>query len=131
MTKEFLGRGWKFPIAVDATGKIALSEYEEDIREAIRLILLTGPGERVMRPEFGSGLHNFVFATMSATTLGALQAAVQNALIQWEPRIQLLSVQVTPDRSDVGRVLIAINYRVRATNTSSNLVFPFYLEEQA
>jgi phage baseplate assembly protein W len=130
MTKTFLGRGWKFPIAVDDNGKIALSEYETDIREAIRLILLTAPGERVMRPEFGSGLHNFVFATMHATTLGALQAAVQNALIQWEPRIQVLSVQVTPDRSEIGRALIAIDYRVRATNTSSNLVFPFYLEEQ-
>lgn len=131
MTKEFLGRGWKFPIEVDATGKIALSDYEQDIREAIHLILMTAPGERVMQPEFGTGLPNFVFATMSATTLGALQSAVQKALIEWEPRIQVLSVHVTPDRRDIGRVSIEIDYRVRATNTTFNLVFPFYVEERA
>ena len=131
MTKEFLGRGWQFPVAVDTTGKIALSEYEQDIRESIRLILLTAPGERVMRPDFGAGLHTFVFASMSATTLGAIQAAVQKALIQWEPRIQVLAVHVTPERSDIGKVLIDIDYRVRATNTTFNLVFPFYLEERA
>ena len=131
MSKDFLGRGWKFPVAVDATGKIALSEFEQDIREAIRLVLLTIPGERVMRPDFGAGLHAFVFASMSATTLGAIQSAVQKALIQWEPRIQVLTVKVTPERGDIGQVSIDIDYRVRATNTTFNLVFPFYLQERA
>jgi phage baseplate assembly protein W len=131
MSKDFLGRGWKFPVAVDATGKIALSEFEQDIREAIRLVLLTIPGERVMRPDFGAGLHAFVFASMSATTLGAIQSAMQKALIQWEPRIQVLTVKVTPERGDIGQVSIDIDYRVRATNTTFNLVFPFYLQERA
>ena len=131
MSKDFLGRGWKFPVAVDAAGKIALSEFEQDIREAIRLVLLTIPGERVMRPDFGAGLHTFVFASMSATTLGAIQSAVQKALIQWEPRIQVLTVKVTPERGDIGQVSIDIDYRVRATNTTFNLVFPFYLQERA
>jgi uncharacterized protein len=131
MSKDFLGRGWKFPVAVDATGKIALSEFEQDIREAIRLVLLTIPGERVMRPDFGAGLHAFVFASMSATTLGAIQSGVQKALIQWEPRIQVLTVKVTPERGDIGQVSIDIDYRVRATNTTFNLVFPFYLQERA
>jgi phage baseplate assembly protein W len=131
MSKDFLGRGWKFPVAVDAAGKIALSEFEQDIREAIRLTLLTALGERVMRPDFGAGLHAFVFAAMSATTLGAIQSAVQKALIQWEPRIQVLTVKVTPERGDIGKVFIDIDYRVRATNTTFNLVFPFYVQERA
>ena len=130
MTKEFLGRGWKFPVEVDEAGKIALSEYEDDIREAIRIILMTAKGERVMRPDFGAGLHEFVFASMSVTTMGSIQAAVQNALIEWEPRVQVLTVVVEPDQGEIGKMLINLDYRVRATNTRFNLVFPFYLKEQ-
>jgi phage baseplate assembly protein W len=131
MEKAFLGRGWKFPVEVDATtGQIALSEYEQDIREAVRLILLTARGERVMRPDFGAGLYEFVFASMSATTVGTLQAEVQEALLTWEPRIEVLAVDVTPDPGELGKLLIDIAYRVRATNTRFNLVFPFYVQEQ-
>jgi hypothetical protein len=131
MPKDFLGRGWRFPVGVDQTGKIALSEFEQDIREAIRLILLTAEGERVMRPDFGAGLNEFVFSTMSATNLGLIQTAVRDALIKWEPRIQVLEVKVAPDAGEIGKLLINIDYRVRATNTQFNLVFPFFLKEQA
>ena len=127
MSRDFLGKGWKFPVQVDGTGRIALSQFEDDIREAVRIILLTAVGERVMRPEFGAGLHTFVFETMSVTNIGTIQAAVQNALIQWEPRIELLSVSVEADQGDVGKLLINIDYEVRATNTRFNLVFPFYV----
>lgn len=127
MSRDFLGKGWKFPVQVDGTGRIALSRFEDDIREAVRIILLTARGERVMRPEFGAGLHNFVFETMSVTNIGTIQAAVQNALIQWEPRIELLSVSVEADQGEVGKLLINIDYEVRATNTRFNLVFPFYV----
>lgn len=127
MSRDFLGKGWKFPVQVDAAGRIMLSEFEEDIREAIRIILLTAKGERVMRPEFGTGLHNFVFETMSVTNIGTIQAAIQNALIDWEPRIELLSVSVEADQGEVGKMLINIDYEVRATNTQFNLVFPFYI----
>jgi uncharacterized protein len=128
--KDFLGRGWTFPIAVDATGRIALSEYEHDIREALRIILLTSKGERVMRPDFGASLHDFVFESMSATTMGRVQAAVTDALIKWEPRVQVVSVNVKPEQGEVGRLLIDIEYKVRATNNRFNFVFPFYLKEQ-
>ena len=131
MPKDFLGRGWKFPVALNEAGMIALSEFEQDIREAIRLILLTARGERVMRPDFGAGLHEFVFATMSATNLGSMQTVVREALIKWEPRIQVLDVKVAPDAGEIGKLLINIDYRVRATNTQFNLVFPFFLKEQA
>lgn len=129
MAKDFLGKGWKFPVQVDDMGRIALSEYEEDIQEAIRIILLTSLGERVMRPEFGAGLHDYVFETMSATNLGNIQTAIQDGLIEWEPRIEVLAVNVEPDPGEIGKLLIDIDYRVRATNTQFNLVFPFYLEE--
>jgi Bacteriophage baseplate protein W len=128
--KDFLGRGWTFPIGVDPTGRIALSEYEEDIREALRIILLTSKGERVMRPEFGAGLHDFVFESMSATTIGRMQAAITDALVKWEPRVQVIGVTVEPEHGETGKLLIDIEYRVRATNNRFNLVFPFYLKEQ-
>ncbi len=132
MTTAFLGVGWKFPVGLDGNGKkIALSEYEQAISEAIQIILLTAKGERVMRPDFGSGLYEFVFAMMDATTLGSIQATVQEALIQWEPRIQVLAVDVAPDPGEIGKLFINIDYRVRATNTKFNLVFPFYLKEGA
>ena len=129
MSRDFLGKGWKFPVQVDASGRIMLSEFEEDIREAIRIILLTAKGERVMRPDFGTGLHTFVFETMSVTNIGTIQAAIQNALIEWEPRIELLSVSVEADQGEVGKLLINIDYEVRATNTQFNLVFPFYINQ--
>lgn len=128
--KDFLGRGWKFPVSVDASGRIALSEYEDDVREAIRIILMTGKGERVMQPDFGAGLYDFVFASMNSTTIGRIQRAVQDALIKWEARVQVMGVEVEPDQGELGRLLINVDYRVRATNTRFNLVFPFYLKEQ-
>lgn len=128
--KDFLGRGWTFPAGVDATGRIALSEYEEDIREALRIILLTSKGERMMRPDFGAGLHDFVFESMSATNIGRVQAAVTDALIKWEPRVEVIGVKVEPEQGELGKLLIDIEYLVRATNNRFNLVFPFYLKEQ-
>jgi len=127
VARDFLGRGWTFPVKTDGAGRIALSEFEEDIREAVRIILLTARGERVMRPDFGTGLHDFVFETMSVTNIGAFQSAIQNALIEWEPRIELLAVNVEADAGEVGKLLINIDYEVRATNTQFNLVFPFYV----
>ena len=128
--KDFLGRGWKFPAGVDATGRIALSEYENDIREALRIILLTSKGERMMRPDFGAGLHDFVFESMSATNIGRVQAAVTEALIKWEPRVEVIGVKVEPEHGELGKLLIDIEYLVRATNNRFNHVFPFYLKEQ-
>ena len=128
--KDFLGRGWSFPVSVDATGRIALSEYENDIREALRIILLTAKGERVMRPDFGASLHDFVFESMSATTIGRVQAAVTDALVKWDPRIQVIDVDVQPERGEIGKLLINIEYKVRSTNNRFNFVFPFYLKEQ-
>jgi phage baseplate assembly protein W len=129
MAQEFLGVGWKFPVQVDSAGNIAMSAFEQDIREAIRIILSTTKGERTMRPDFGCGIHDFVFDSMSTTTLGLIEASVREALIQWEPRIELQSVRVSTAAAEVGQLLIGIDYRVRATNNEFNLVYPFYLTE--
>ncbi|KST62196.1 GPW/gp25 family protein [Mastigocoleus testarum] len=129
MAKEFLGIGWKFPVKVDnSTGKILISEYEENIRESIWIILATSKGERAMQPDFGCEIHNFIFATLSMTTLGLVESSVREALIRWEPRIDLNEIKVIPIPKTPGNLKININYRVRKTNNAFNLVYPFYLQ---
>ena len=123
----FLGKGWAFPIGIDA-GRTATAAFEEDVRQAILIILGTDPGERVMRPDFGAGLSAFVFEPMTPATLEGLKQRVQEALVDWEPRIDVEGVTVTAV-PDEGKALIEMSYRVRATNSHVNLVYPFYLEE--
>ncbi len=130
MAKAFLGRGWKFPVAVDpASGRIALSEYEQDIKESIRIILATAPGERLMRPDFGCGIHDLVFATISRATLGLFESRVREALIKWEARIEIINLDISTREAANGKLEIQLTYRVRETNNEFNLVFPFYLTE--
>jgi phage baseplate assembly protein W len=128
--KQWLGRGWAFPVRVDpATGAVAAAEHEEDIRQAIRIILGTAPGERVMRPDFGCGIHELVFEVMDVATLTRVETAVSDALTRFEARIELLGVRVDPLEATQGRLLIELEYRVRRTNQLGNLVYPFYFRE--
>ncbi|MGA1841575.1 MAG: GPW/gp25 family protein [bacterium] len=127
-SKEFLGKGWSFPSMLKE-GRLSLSEMEEDIREAILIILGTSKGERIMRPEFGCGIHEMVFLPLNETTRGLIRYHVEDALTRWEPRIELLKVSVDFDRREQGKVLVGIEYKVRSTNTRENLVYPFYLTE--
>jgi phage baseplate assembly protein W len=130
VTKAFLGKGWALPVTVEAaTGKIAMSAYEQDIKEAIRIILSTTKGERVMRPDFGCGIHDLVFESMHTATLGLVESNVREALINWEPRIEVISVDVSTAEADNGRLNVNIDYRVRETNREDNLVYPFYVNE--
>ncbi len=126
--KAFLGRGWAFPVQPDERGDVALAVYEEDIHQAIHIILGTVPGERVMRPDFGAGLQALVFEPLNPTTMALARHRVEEALITWEPRIDNITVQVTADPPR-GCLMIDIRYRVRLTNTFYNLVYPFYLQE--
>lgn len=130
MPSDFLGIGWNFPVTVDEGGRIKLARYEESIRQSIWIILGTARGERVMRPDFGCGIHDLVFAVNTSGTSGQLAIEVRRALVQWEPRIQVLDVQVSPG-TQIGELLININYQIRATNTVFNLVYPFYSERNA
>jgi phage baseplate assembly protein W len=128
--KDFLGRGWAYPVRLDpATGQVAMAAHEEDIRQAIRIIVETAPGERVMRPDFGCGIHELVFETLDSATLQRVRSVVQAALVRFEPRIEVLGVNVDPAEAVEGRLLIELEYRVRRTNQVGNLVFPFYFRE--
>lgn len=129
MTGAFLGRGWKFPVQPDTNGAIAMSEYEDDIKEALAIILGTAKGERVMRPDFGCGIHDYTFAVINSSVLGLVEASVMEALTAWEPRIETLNVKALTDGLAAGKLLISIDYRVRTTNNQFNLVYPFYLTE--
>jgi len=127
--RAFLGSGWAFPLAVRADGTPAMVSHEEDIRQAIPIILGTEPGERVMRPDFGAGLSAFVFEPVSPSTMTRLGNRVRDALIDFEARIDVLDVSVTTDPDTRNRLAVDVSYRVRATNSLHNLVFPFYLDE--
>ncbi|MEA3281835.1 MAG: GPW/gp25 family protein [Euryarchaeota archaeon] len=129
MAKEFLGKGWKFPVGVNSTGKVEMSQYETDIREAIWIILSTSRGERVMRPDFGCGIYDFVFAPINTATIAMIESSIREALTAWEPRAELTNVDISTDEADEGKLLISIDYRVRSTNNEFNLVYPFYLTE--
>lgn len=127
MSEEFIGRGWAFPLRTDATGGIALVTREREIEEAIRLVLGTTPGERPMRPEFGCRIHDYVFASADGATASAIAAEVREALLLWEPRVEVEDVVVTFDARDAGVMYIDIRYSIRRTNDRRNLVFPFYV----
>lgn len=126
---DFLGLGWNFPVGLDSSDQIGLtSDGEESVRQSIWTILATSPGERVMRPDFGCGLHDLVFGVNNAATGTAVTRAVRDALATWEPRIDVLDVYAAPDPSRSNVLVIEINYQVRSTNSRFNLVYPFYLE---
>ena len=129
MSREILGNGWKFPIRINGRGGFSLSREEQDVAEAIWIVLSTARGERIMRPEFGCGIHDYVFAPNNASTRGAIAYQVQQALIRWEPRIDVIDVRTGDDPSQPNLLLIHVDYRIRANNAFHNLVYPFFLQE--
>ena len=126
--KAFLGVGWKYPVCAADDGSTALAFYEKDVEQAIRIIIGTDWGERVMRPDFGAGLNSFVFAPLNQTTLRSVQSRVEESLIKWEPRIDVEQVKAT---AQPGVLMVSVTYRIRVTNTVHNLVYPYYLNEGA
>ncbi len=127
MSVDILGAGIGFPFRIDHRGGLALSRHEQDVSEAIWLILSTAQGERPMRPDFGCGIHNHVFESLSAEALGRFEYEIRVALDRWEPRIDVISVMFDSDRIGAGELAIDIAYRVRETNDVRNLVYPFYV----
>ncbi len=126
---SFLGRGWKFPVSLDEeSGKVMTVAYEEDIQEAIGIIIGTRKGERVMRPDFGCDLHHHLFDVVDYTLLKQMESKVKQALILWEPRITDLDV-LAEMGEEPQLVRITVKYTVRTTNNPFNLVFPFYVNE--
>jgi phage baseplate assembly protein W len=127
VSEEFVGAGWAFPMAIDATGGVALVRREREIEESVHLILGTSYGERPMRPEFGCGIHDHVFAPADASTAGLIAYEVRASLDRWEPRIDVNDVEVTAASDDNATLYVNISYTIRGTNDPRNLVFPFYV----
>lgn len=124
---DFLGQGWRHPITHNEEGEIALSSGEDSIRESVILIIQTERGERVMRPEFGCGIHELAFAENNGSTAGLVAQLVREALIEFEPRIDVDFVTASPDQQERSRLNIEIQYTIRSINRQENLVYPFYL----
>lgn len=128
--KDWLGKGWAYPLRIDpVSGGIASAEAEADIHQAIRIILGTAPGERVMRPDFGCGIFELAFEVIDVATLTRVETTVREALTRYEARIELLSVRADPFEAANGMLLIELEYRIRRTNQLGNLVYPFYFRE--
>ena len=130
-SSRLLGRGWKYPFTLDERGEVALSEGEEGIQEAIWIILSTAYGERLMHPDFGCAIHDLVFAPNDTGTAGLARHYVEEALIRWEPRIDIEEIEVQADYDQPEQLLISVGYRVRMTDSRYNLVYPFYLTRGA
>lgn len=126
MSHDFIGAGWAFPLGVDARGGIALARREHELEQAMRLILATYPGERPMRPDFGSRLRDYVFRSAAVDTAAELSQEVRNALLRWEPRVDVRAVNVTVDPWERNKLYIEVHYAIKGTNDFRNLVFPFY-----
>jgi uncharacterized protein len=124
---DFIGRGISFPMHVDTSGAIAMGRGADDIDANLRVVLITAPGERVMRPQFGCRIWDLLFEPINANTLGLMSEAVRDAVSQWEPRVELDEVAIEPDPANQARVLINLRYRVKVTNDVRNLVYPFYV----
>lgn len=124
---EILGSGLAFPLRVDQRGAVALAHGEEDVAQAIELILGTAPGERPTRPEFGCRVHDLVFDMIDAAMVGKVDIAIRDALTRWEPRIEVTEIDFDLSGVDEGRLDIEIRYLIRATSTERNLVYPFYV----
>ena len=128
---DILGTGWRFPIRVNARGGLDYSSGEASITEAIWIILSTPRRSRIMEPAFGCGIHERVFAPGGPGTRAAIEADVREALVRWEPRIDVLRVVATAHADEPNALLIEVDYRVRANNAQGNIVYPFYINERS
>lgn len=128
--QSILGTGWTFPPTFSrATASVDMARDNVDIQESLWNLLSTSPGERIMLPEYGCGIWQLVFRNVNTAFKTQAAETVRQAILNWEPRIDVDEIAVTPDATTVGLVLISIAYTIRRTNSRSNLVYPFYLQE--
>ena len=128
--QSFLGRGWSFPPTFSKiASQVLMTADEEDINKSLEILLSTTIGERFLQPLYGCNLEDYVFEAMNATTETAIKVTVKNAVLIFEPRIKLLTIELLDDFLTEGRIDILVDYEVINTNTRFNLVYPFYLNE--
>jgi phage baseplate assembly protein W len=125
--QEYLGKGLAFPLQMNARGELALAGGARDIEQSLRIILGTRPGERVMRPAFGCRVHDLLFEPLNAATKSLMQQYVMEAVTMWEPRVELLAVDVYVDQEMAGALLIEIHYHIKETHDERSIVYPFFL----
>lgn len=126
VARDFIGSGWAFPVQLSPVSRVALVRGIQEIEQAILIILLTQKGQRPRRPEFGCRIHELVFAPNNTATIALARHYVEEALAMWEPRITVTDIIVRPDPAETERLLITIEYEIRATHDRRSLVFPFY-----
>lgn len=126
---EFLGKGWSFPPEFGDNGKIDMVSNDRDIQESLTILLNTSPGERVMSPEYGCDIKSFAFSEIDITTITLIKAMVSKAILFFEPRITLENIDITRSDSWNGKLRLNIVYTIITTNTRSNMIYPFYINE--
>ncbi len=126
-SSRFVGSGWGFPVEVSSSGGVAMSSGPTEIEQSIYLVLATEPGERPMRPEFGTPLSSFVFEPVNGDTVSRLSSVVHESLTRWEPRIEIQDIDVVLDPAEEERITISIDYRIRDDYDRRNLLVPFYV----
>jgi uncharacterized protein len=127
MSKDIVGQGWAFPLGIGPQGGLAMARGRSELEQAVEIILATQPGERVMRGKFGSKLHELYFEPNNQQTAMRAVRYVEEALAMWEPRIIVQKVTAEPDPEASNRLLIYVDYTVKATNDERSLVYPFYM----
>jgi len=128
INNSFLGTGWSFPPTFNQdTGTVEMVSDEKDIFQSLEIILSTRPAERIMQPDFGCELSQFVFEEISQGLITGIKGTISDALLYHEPRIDVEEINI--DESEAGLLLINVIYRVRVTNSRFNLVYPFYINE--
>jgi phage baseplate assembly protein W len=125
--RPFLGKGWRFPVAINLTGGLSSSQLEESVRESIFIVLGTAPGERVQRPQFGCRIHDLMFDPNNSITAARAEYFCEEALFKYEPRLKDVTVKAEPNAVEPNRLDIRITYQIVGESTKKNLVYPFYL----
>lgn len=130
VVQDFIGTGWKFPVEFSReTGTVEMLFGEADIKSSLDILFATSMGERVMRPDYGSSLSAFLFASMNTATLTYMEAMIRKAILFHEPRIKADVVEITTAQLEEGRIDINVSYTIMITNNRYNYVYPFYVNE--
>ncbi len=125
-SRSFLGTGWRFPPTFTRSSHgVEMVSAEKDIQESLGILFSTSLGERVMVPDYGCNLRDYLFQILTKSLASQMKAVVMQAIVNWEPRIHVLDVRVEIDANVTGLATLTISYAVRHTNTRSNFVYPF------